>query len=406
MHAHCNPPTDGSRTRRSRHNKTGNRRRSQSRVRFAHQCLLPTRLPLTFADGEHPTHMIKDRIVGCILGTAVGDAIGLPYEGLSRRRASRLFGPPDRHRFVFGRGMVSDDTEHTCMVAQSLIAAHGDLPAFQRSLAWRLRLWLLGLPAGVGIATLRSIIRLWLGVSPDRSGVFSAGNGPAMRAAILGAACDDRRALRNYVRVSSRVTHADPKAEFGAFAIALAAHMASHDEVIAANAYLDLVSSSLGDDESELRSLIADAVASVNSAQTTEEFAASCGLSEGVSGYIYHSVPVAVHAWLAHPHDFRSAVMSAVRCGGDTDTIAAIVGGIVGASVGRAGIPVEWLSTLCEWPRTVSWMERLGTQLTSTMESDSQARPIRLSAVGVMLRNLFFLIIVLYHGFRRLAPPY
>ncbi|MBK8478230.1 MAG: ADP-ribosylglycohydrolase family protein [Opitutaceae bacterium] len=42
-----------------------------------------------------------------MLGTAVGDAIGLPYEGISRQRAARLFGPPDRHRFVVGRGMVS-----------------------------------------------------------------------------------------------------------------------------------------------------------------------------------------------------------------------------------------------------------------------------------------------------------
>ncbi|HIF05444.1 MAG TPA: ADP-ribosylglycohydrolase family protein [Gemmatimonadetes bacterium] len=56
-----------------------------------------------------------------MLGTAVGDSIGLPYEGLSRGRAEKLLGPPDRHRFFFGRGMVSDDTEHTCMVAQSLI---------------------------------------------------------------------------------------------------------------------------------------------------------------------------------------------------------------------------------------------------------------------------------------------
>lgn len=133
-----------------------------------------------------------------------------------------------------------------------------------------------------------------------------------MRAVILGAAIDDPHALRDYVRVSSRITHTDPKAEFGAFAIALAAHVASHDGVIAANAYLDRLRASLDDDASELIRFIADAITSVNKGQTTEEFAASCGLSAGVSGYIYHSVPIAVHAWLAHPHDFRSAIMSAV----------------------------------------------------------------------------------------------
>jgi len=46
-------------------------------------------------------------IVGSLLGTAVGDALGLPYEGLSPRRAERMLGTPDRYRFVPGRGMVS-----------------------------------------------------------------------------------------------------------------------------------------------------------------------------------------------------------------------------------------------------------------------------------------------------------
>jgi ADP-ribosylglycohydrolase len=94
--------------------------------------------------------MQKDRtlsIIGCLLGTAVGDALGLPYEGLAKRKIKL---PIDRHRFLFGRGMVSDDTEHTCMVAQSLIVSAGDERIFAKALAWRLRFWLLLLPAGIG----------------------------------------------------------------------------------------------------------------------------------------------------------------------------------------------------------------------------------------------------------------
>ena len=116
---------------------------------------------------------------GCLWGCAVGDAIGLPYEGLIARRARRLARLPLKHRFVFGRGMISDDTDHTVFVAQALIRSKGDPARFQTVLAWRLRLWLLCLPAGIGLATLRGIVRLWLGLRP--SGVFSAGNGPATR---------------------------------------------------------------------------------------------------------------------------------------------------------------------------------------------------------------------------------
>jgi hypothetical protein len=62
---------------------------------------------------------------------------------------------------------------------------------------------------------------------------------------------------------------------------------------------------------------------------------------------------VALHAWLSNQENFRDAVVAVVQCGGDTDTTAAIVGGIVGCHVGKIGIPEEWLRNLLEWPRTV-----------------------------------------------------
>jgi ADP-ribosylglycohydrolase len=79
--------------------------------------------------------MAQKHILGGILGTAVADALGLPYEGLIPHRAAKLLGPSDRHRFIFKRGMISDDTEHTCLVAQSLIASNGETDSFRRSLA-------------------------------------------------------------------------------------------------------------------------------------------------------------------------------------------------------------------------------------------------------------------------------
>src|SRR5205807_9195124 len=112
-----------------------------------------------------------------------------------------------------------------CMVGQALLRAPEDVNGFACSLAWRLRFWLLGLPAGIGRATLQSVVRLWMGFSPHSSGIWSAGNGPAMRAAILGVCLGhelDR--LRAYVRASTRLTHSDPRAERGALLVAWAAH--------------------------------------------------------------------------------------------------------------------------------------------------------------------------------------
>lgn len=345
-------------------------------------------------------------IAGSLVGTAIGDALGLPYEGLSRRRAERLFGPATRHRFLFGRGMVSDDTEHACMAAQSLIAGWRDVDAFRDDLASRLRWWLAALPAGTGLATLRAILKLWAGVSPERSGVMSAGNGPAMRAPILGAAIEDPEELRRFVSASTRMTHRDPKADYGAFATALAARMAAADRSPSIEHFQNALTEYLPSEAEELRSSIDLAVGSAGRGESTRAFADSLGLSRGVTGYVYHTVPVVLHAWFRHPRDYAAAVRAVIECGGDTDSTAAIVGGIVGAAVGIEGIPPEWINSMIEWPRTMKWIERLAMDLEATIANNKSGKPPRLPTTGVLARNAVFLTVVLAHGFRRLAPPW
>ena len=345
-------------------------------------------------------------LVGSLIGTAMGDSIGLPYEGLSRHRGAKMLGAPTRQRLFFGHGMVSDDTEHACMTAQALIVSGGDVAVFRKNLASRLRWWLLPLPAGVGLATARAILRLWVGISPERSGVFSAGNGPAMRAPIIGAAIDDMHALRALVRASTRLTHTDEKAEVGALAAALAAHMAARQGQVAGDDFLAQLTALLAGEGGEFLALMRRAVQAANQGQTTQEFAAALGLERGVSGYMWHTLPVVIHAWLTHQNDFRAAIISIVECGGDTDSTAAILGGIVGASCGPTGIPAEWQSALLEWPRSIRWMTRLGRVLAQAPVAGVKKRVRDLFFPVVLLRNVFFLGVVLFHGLRRLLPPY
>jgi ADP-ribosylglycohydrolase len=347
-----------------------------------------------------------EAIAGAILGCAVGDAIGLPYEGLSKRRGARLLGPPDRHRFVAGRGMVSDDTEHTCIVAQALCQAPGDSDAFARQLARRLRSWLLGVPAGIGLATLRATLRLWVGFPPSRSGVFSAGNGPAMRSGVLGAAIDDLETLRGFVRASTRITHIDPKACHAALAVARAAWCAKRGLDTPAAYFERHRSAAEADPSGEFPSLLAKVAESVTAGDSTEAFAEQLGCRQRVSGYAYRTVPVALHAWLSHPRDYRRAVMSVIACGGDTDTTAAIVGAIVGSGVGPAGIPIEWLERLWEWPRSAAWMGRLAEAAARATTTGVPTPPPRSRPIIGLARNAVFLTVVLGHLVRRMLPPY
>ncbi|AFY56194.1 ADP-ribosylglycohydrolase [Rivularia sp. PCC 7116] len=351
--------------------------------------------------------MNQKSITGCLLGTAIGDAFGLPYEGLSKQRQNKLFPNRKNHNFLFNKGMISDDTEHTCMVAQSLIVSAGNTSIFTKQLAFRLRWWLLGLPAGIGYATLKSIIKLWLGFSPHKSGVFSAGNGAAMRSAIIGVCYgNDVQKLRELVRASTRLTHTDIKAEYGALAVALAASTASQQLLISPQIYYKKLKNLIGSEQVEFLWLIKQACDSAESQETTQSFAAKIGSSKGITGYIYHTVPVVIQAWLKYQQDYQTAILEIVACGGDTDTTAAILGGIVGAAVGKDGIPQQWLDNLWEYPRNIKWMESLGIRLAEVCQRHTKQSSLPLPVYGIFLRNILFLLIVIFHGFRRLFPPY
>ena len=292
------------------------------------------------------------------------------------------------------------------MVAQALIASGADLDAFARQLARRFRRWLLGLPAGIGWATLRATLKLWCGFGPRRSGVFSAGNGPAMRSAILGAAIDDLSQLRTLVEVVTRITHSDPKAEYGALAVALAARHARTCAHGDGRQYLEELRSSLPQGAAaEFLPLMEATVRSVTAGESTAAFTEARGWRRGVSGYVYRTVPAAVHAWLRNPRDFRAGVGDVIRCGGDTDTTAAIVGGIIGSAVGKAGIPPELLASLFEWPRTVAWMETLAEELGRTLADGRAGLAPSLFAPALLVRNQLFLLIVLRMSSADACPP-
>ena len=348
----------------------------------------------------------EEAIVGCLLGTAAGDALGLAAEGLSIRRQRKLFPNLDCPRLLpGGRGMVSDDTEHACMLAQALIESAGDPALFSARFARRLRIWFLGLPAGVGLATLRACLKLLVGFSPERSGVRSAGNGPAMRSALLGVCHGaDPERLKLLVCESTHITHTDPRAEAGAMAVALAAYISSQrlpegEITLAFRAILYAMVM-----EPETRRRLDAAMDSVERGESAAEFAASIGAAGYVSGYILQTVPIVIHCWLRTPNDFRRAVNTVIACGGDTDTTAAILGAIVGA--GGASIPQEWLDGICERPCSVDWMRRLAGQLARVCETGQSEAPVDTWFALRFARNFGFALIVLTHGLRRLLPPY
>lgn len=351
---------------------------------------------------------LRDRLTGLLLGTAVGDAIGLPREGLPPARARRRFGPELRNALVLGRGMVSDDTEHALLVGQALLRSGAEPAGFSRALASGLRRWFAGLPPALGWATLRAMVRLSVGLRAERSGVWSAGNGPTMRAPILGACLhrDDARRIA-LVRTATRVTHTDPRAEEGAQVIALAAAraVAARPGTLDPDALLAELRS--GVTGKELRRSLAAVRCALSGGPPADPPDLGFDLRRGVSGYVNQTVPAVLYAWLRSPDDVRQAVTTVVELGGDTDTTGALVGALAGATAGEAGIPADWRDGLWEWPRGAAWIRCLGGRLAAAFAHGGETAPgppLRWAWPVLPLRNLVFTVIVLVQGFRRLLP--
>jgi len=323
-----------------------------------------------------------------IMGVALGDMMGLYYEGLSSQTIIKKRDTFTHPKLLFGHGLFSDDTQHTIIVAQCLIESKSDPQIFDRLLRKKLQRWLLTLPAGVGFATLRGIFKSFF---TTKSGVFSAGNAPAMRSHLIGLHYGESDAtLQAFIQANTTLTHTDPKAYYGALVVAKATYLFTiHQE----DQLWEWIEHTIDDDA--LQELMHQTA--TNLEQSTKTFAKTLGLEQGVSGYIYHTLPIALHAAFSNRDNYQQAIIDVIECGGDTDTVAAIAGGIIGTRVSK--LPQEWIESIVDYPITTSFIQALSMQL-ETMESNTQ-KALSLPWVFEFLRNTIFLIIVLISAMRR-----
>jgi ADP-ribosylglycohydrolase len=199
---------------------------------------------------------------------------------------------------------------------------------------------------GAGMHALLNRLRSGEEWETARFAVFrdgSFGNGSAMRVAPLGAFLSDRPDAE-VVEQASRsaiVTHAHPEGAAGAVAVALAAAHAARSRgrpAPDAARVLDAVRTAL-----PAGSVVAQGLESARALPPDTDLGRAVALlGNGSRVSCADTVPLALWIATAHLDDYRSAVETAVAAGGDTDTMAAIVGGIVAARVSASAIPTEW----------------------------------------------------------------
>jgi ADP-ribosylglycohydrolase len=339
----------------------------------------------------------RERLAGTLLGVALGDALGLPAEGMSARAIARRFGRVNQFRLLGKTGFVSDDTEQSALLAQSLVRRPGDVEGCTRAFRRALVGWFCRLPFGIGRATLLACVRIALGLG--RSGVMSAGNGAAMRAAIVGTFfLDDPLARESFGRRIAEVTHRDDRAVEGALYVAeLAAACAASAEPATRSTCQRDAQRILR--HPELIEAIGRAVALAEQNSGTLEAAAQCG----TSGFVVHTVAFATFVFLRYGDDPQFALAEAISAGGDTDSIAAIVGGWLGALHGESGLPADLIARIHDGPFGPIHLRALACAL-AEVRAGTACAPPRYSSIAALARNLALYPVVIGHGVRRCLP--
>lgn len=330
----------------------------------------------------------RDKYTGALLGLAVGDALGLAVEGMSRAAITRRYGSIDRFRILEDVGYVSDDTEQTALLLGALLAEGDDLDRCVRAFRCALRGWFLRFPWGAGRSTLVACVRITLGLS--NTGRPSAGNGSAMRAPALALRFPDDDARRVYFgKAMSRVTHSDPRAVEGALYVAeLTTQCLMSDRTVDRQRCVGRAMGVVRD--ARLKNALQRASAAAEDDRRYSELPRT--------GYVVDTVAAATAEFLRHGADPHWAIRCAVNAGGDSDTIAAIVGAWVGALHGASALPEDWIETLEDGPFGKRHLVSLAE---AALEG---AAPPPVPVVAALGRSLALGPLLLWHAVVRRLP--
>jgi len=299
----------------------------------------------------------KDRCWGFLLGTAIGDAMGVPFEGLPPLKnisEEELFSDfvalPNKS---FPLGTVSDDTQFTALTMLSLHLNDGFDPEHLAEIFCQE--FKKNRTEGWGLSTYHAIARMvYNGISWDSCGapVGSAGNGAAMRSGPFGLfPFESKGEMIKATIQSSKITHTDPDACSGVIAIAEAHRYLRNCESFNRDDFCNAVLEAVKTHSRKLSDLLSTVFSSADLGDILVELSLIGDGPEnpetgkrGISAYVLPSMAAALSIFLAFPKDPPKALRRAILAGGDTDTVGSIVGGLIGTLNG-AGIWPDHLAT-------------------------------------------------------------
>jgi ADP-ribosylglycohydrolase len=309
---------------------------------------------------------------GALYGLAIGDALGMPTQMLSRRQITERWGAqlrgfepaPPGHPIAAGMpaGSITDDTEQAVLLGRLLVAGHGVVDPQELAtvlVGWECDMAARGSLDLLGPSTKRAVAAVLAGIAAEDAGASGDTNGAAMRIAPVGIVADlpdppdlaDLTALVDRVVAASLVTHNTGLALAGAAAVAAAVSAgisgASTTEATtiataAARLAADRGHWVAGADVATRIEWAAGLVAGRNRVEAAELIYTLVGTSLATQ----ESVPAAFAVLAAVPDDPWQACLLAASLGGDCDTIAAMVGAMAGACHGVDAFPADAIAVI------------------------------------------------------------
>lgn len=291
------------------------------------------------------TEFLKDKMLGCLYGQAIGDALGLGSEFMSKDEVKKNYPNglknydqiiQDAHRRRWAKGAWTDDTDMMLCILNGY-----DNEAFNlHRVASNFKDWFNGTPMGIGNHTYKVLCmadyveqpemcsKLWWELSRQQS----AANGALMRTSVVGLAQTN---IEVQAEAICKLTHYDPRC-VGSCVIAYSIinNLVWHDKQLS---YDEIKNITQRYDERILEW--------VDAAYNSSEIS-MLDLDETYSiGYTLRTLSAALWCYW-HAKSFEDGLLSVVNEGGDADTNGAIAGAILGAKFGYSSIPSYYINNL------------------------------------------------------------
>ena len=302
----------------------------------------------------------RDRALGAFWGLALGDALGMPTQALPRRTVQALFGALDGFRDApveneisagMAAGCTTDDTDQAVIVATTLLAGNGHVDLrdlADRLLAWQLRMQAAGSTDLLGPSTLRALSAVSDGAPIGTTGRWGDTDGAAMRVTPLGIATrvDDLDAFCAAVADLNRLTHDTTVANAGACAVAAVVSAGVDgaswqqarpigEEAARRGATFGFYVP--GADVGRRIGWGLDLCAGLDDEDLLDRLDGLVGTGVATQEAVPAAFAIAAHC----PGDAFRAGTLAARLGGDSDTIAAMAGAMIGACTGLSTMPAD-----------------------------------------------------------------